>query len=71
MALRLVKQAFAKYPVTANAVTFGSLYVTAELSQQVVTRKVLVSYTALRPVQSGAWSQLEQRSWLAALWLPH
>ncbi|KAK3923921.1 Mpv17-like protein [Frankliniella fusca] len=41
MALRLVKHVFAKYPVTANAVTFGSLYVTAELSQQVVTKKVL------------------------------
>ncbi|XP_034249579.1 mpv17-like protein isoform X1 [Thrips palmi] len=41
MALRLVKHAFSKYPVTANAVTFGSLYVTAELSQQVVTKKVL------------------------------
>ncbi len=43
MALRLVKHVFTKYPVTANAVTFGSLYVTAEFSQQVVTKKVLVS----------------------------
>ncbi|XP_026281409.1 mpv17-like protein [Frankliniella occidentalis] len=41
MALRLVKHVFAKYPITANAVTFGSLYVTAEFSQQVATKKVL------------------------------
>lgn len=54
MALRLVKHAFTKYPVTANAVTFGSLYVTAEFSQQVLTKKVLVS---LR-VQAMAWVRL-------------
>ena len=38
---RLAKSAFEKYPVTANAVTFGSLYVTAEFSQQVMTKRVL------------------------------
>lgn len=43
MALRLIKLAFTKYPVTANAVTYGSLYVTADFSQQLVTKKFLAS----------------------------
>lgn len=36
------KQFFTKHPLVANSVIYGSLYFTAELSQQTITRKFLV-----------------------------
>ncbi|XP_017780921.1 PREDICTED: mpv17-like protein [Nicrophorus vespilloides] len=36
-----VKNAFTKHPVIANSVIYGTLYLGAEMSQQVMTKKVL------------------------------
>jgi len=43
MILRLIRTTFQKYPVVSNAVTYTGLYLTAEVSQQIITKKVLVS----------------------------
>lgn len=39
---------FNKYPLIANSVIYGSFYTTAELSQQIVTKKIQVSFNNLR-----------------------
>lgn len=38
------KYLFNKYPFVSNSVIYGALYVTAECSQQIVTKKILVSF---------------------------
>lgn len=38
---------FRKHPLVANSVIYGSLYVTAELSQQTFNKKILVSTNTL------------------------
>lgn len=40
---KFVKSFFTRHPLAANSIIYGSLYVGAELSQQVVTKKYLVS----------------------------
>ncbi|KAK6644497.1 hypothetical protein RUM43_000764 [Polyplax serrata] len=42
MLVRTIKTLFQRYPRLSNSVVYGSLYVGAELSQQVVTRKLMV-----------------------------
>lgn len=39
---RHIKYLFNKYPFVSNSIIYGSLYVTAECSQQIVTKKILV-----------------------------
>lgn len=38
---RRLKYLFNKYPFISNSIIYGSLYVTAECSQQIVTKKIL------------------------------
>lgn len=40
--IRVVKETFRKYPMMANSVVYGSMCVGAELSQQLMTKRILV-----------------------------
>lgn len=42
---KAVKHAFTKYPLVSNSLIYGTLYVGAECSQQIITRKFLVTKT--------------------------
>jgi hypothetical protein len=42
-----VKTLFKKYPMTSNAVVYGTLITGAEFTQQTITKKILVSYKLL------------------------
>lgn len=39
-----IRHLFNKYPFASNCIIYGSLYMTAECSQQIITKKFLVSY---------------------------
>lgn len=47
-----VRRFFTRHPLTANSIIYGSLYVGAEFSQQVVTKKYLVKQA--EPIDTGA-----------------
>lgn len=52
-----VKSFFIRHPLAANSIIYGSLYVGAELSQQVVTKKYLVSFVVSDNSNGGNYSQ--------------
>jgi len=41
--IRVVKETFKKYPMIANSTVYGSMCVGAEFSQQILTKRILVS----------------------------
>ncbi|CAH1396174.1 unnamed protein product [Nezara viridula] len=49
-----IKYAFKNYPIIANSVTYGSMCVLAEFSQQVVTRKYIDKKDPPEPLDKGA-----------------
>lgn len=47
------KHLFNKYPFVSNSLIYGSLYVTAECSQQIITKKFLVSFNFEFAIQNA------------------
>uniref|UniRef100_A0A023F7S6 Putative conserved plasma membrane protein n=1 Tax=Triatoma infestans TaxID=30076 RepID=A0A023F7S6_TRIIF len=54
MALSKIRAVFQKYPLLANSLVYGTMYVTAEFSQQVINRKYFSNKVPPDPIDKAS-----------------
>jgi len=68
--VRVVKATFQKYPKTSNCIFYGSLYVTAEFSQQTFRKKYVPQKQGLEK-EDYDWKALQRYGVLGTVVLPN